>query len=146
MTPPPPAELCYSQQPGSSSTNAGGSAEAVSASICSSNKLFNEGLGSRCPANRVTEGLCRKVGFLFPSLASVTEAQLGTPCHLDGAGQARLGHLDVLQHCCHTRMKHHCATELVEVTEGSPSILTGQEKDISYQTWVFCWGLSSVRG
>lgn len=44
-------------------------------------------------------------------------------------------------------MKHHCATELFEVTEGSQSILIGQEKDISYQLWgFFYWGLSSVRG
>ncbi|XP_068035938.1 choline-phosphate cytidylyltransferase B isoform X2 [Anomalospiza imberbis] len=47
----------FSQQPGGSSINAGGNveglgtcpAEGVSASVCSSNKLFIEGQGSRCP-------------------------------------------------------------------------------------------------
>lgn len=87
----------------------------------------------------LAEGLSRKVGFPFPSLASVTKVQSSTPCHMGWCRPSQDGTLRC-RPAVVLPMKHHCATELFEVTEGSQSILIGQEKDISYQSWGFFIG------
>lgn len=91
----------------------------------------------------LAEGLSRKVGFSFPSLAHVAHSTVKYP--LPCGIPAKLGHLDFPQHQYNIKNSWN-VTEIFEVagkvpgTGGSQSVLLGQEKDISYQTF-FLFGV-----
>lgn len=93
-----------------------------------SSRFFTEGLGRRCPTAWLRNLAGRWDSPFQTWPLSLRHSQVH-PATWGGAGQARLGHLGLLQHCHHTTTKHCCVTEVLEVTtEGSQSILIGQEK------------------
>lgn len=105
----------------------------MSTSACASNKLFAEAGTGKQMSYSLAEGLSRKVGFSFPSLARVAQGTVKYP--LPRGIPAKLGHFDLPQHQYHNTMKHSSVTELFEVAGkapgagGSQSVLLGQEKD-----------------
>ena len=91
-------------------------AEGMSTSACASNKLFAEAGTGKQMSYSLAEGLSRKVGFSFPSLARVAQGTVKYP--LPRGIPAKLGHFDLPQHQYHKTMKHSSVTELFEGTRG----------------------------